>query len=247
MYGNAINADIAATGYADNTVTNFIIFIIRQGLHYKMSGVTFTDALISTTPSSPIDRYMTTDDNIVLDVTTVNNMWKKTLLGYTTYNINGSNGYEVKDVKFDCCSKCPENSISPVASTSLTACGCNAGYAGTNGGPCVVCAEDTFKAVSGSGNCEACPFASTSVTGSTNKTDCKCPPGFSGADGAACSACVGGKYKAGFGSNSCTACPLNSFSALGSVISSACKCNTGYTGADGDTCDFCAAGTFKTS
>jgi len=49
MYGRGISADIEATAYAHSTIKNLIIFVVFHDTHYKMSGVTFTDAQIFTT------------------------------------------------------------------------------------------------------------------------------------------------------------------------------------------------------
>ena len=93
------------------------------------------------------------------------------------------------------CDACPAGSSSPPVSTSKTACTCNVGYAGVDGGPCEYCAAGTyqneppdhttytpcesgkFKTQGGSGVCLLCPQQSDSAPQSIN---CMCNTGYSG-------------------------------------------------------------------
>ena len=43
------------------------------------------------------------------------------------------------------CTSCPDNSNSPVGSTSAGSCVCNAGYIGSNGSTCTACEAGKFK------------------------------------------------------------------------------------------------------
>ena len=79
------------------------IFVAYDDGHFKMTGVTLEDAMASTSPSSHIDRYITTsEENIDLDATIVCSMWDGTLSGYTTNQGSGSD-YEVYNVAVSAC------------------------------------------------------------------------------------------------------------------------------------------------
>lgn len=45
----------------------------------------------------------------------------------------------------DTCEACPASSVSPAASINRSACLCNAGYSGQDGGECLPCPADTYK------------------------------------------------------------------------------------------------------
>jgi len=143
------------------------------------------------------------------------------------------------------CRYCPPDSDSLEASTTQSACQCNTGYTGPNGGPCTACPEDSFKPAAGPALCTPCPGTSLSAAGSDAQTDCKCAPGYSGPDGGGCQQCATGTFKFFRGSEDCSTCPANSLSAAGSTINTACKCDPGYSGPDGGACGQCAANTFK--
>ena len=70
------------------------------------------------------------------------------------------------------CVLCPGNSNSPNASS---ACTCNAGFSGQDGGMCTVCAADTFKNTSGSAACTPCSRGTSAVAGSSV---CVCDAGY---------------------------------------------------------------------
>jgi hypothetical protein len=82
------------------------------------------------------------------------------------------------------CEACPTNSNSPAASTASTACVCDAGSWGPDGGDCVPCVAGKYKAVNGSEACIACPagtFARTSGTANCTNTTVQpdqCKPGW---------------------------------------------------------------------
>ena len=57
------------------------------------------------------------------------------------------------------CVSCVDNSDSESASATATACRCNAGYTGSDGGPCVACVAGTYKPSPGSSACLACDLS----------------------------------------------------------------------------------------
>jgi len=61
------------------------------------------------------------------------------------------------------CLGCPANSVSAPGSTSLTQCICNAGYNGTDGGPCSECLWPTAELTCG-GTCPCSPMTGSSGT-----------------------------------------------------------------------------------
>src|SRR4051812_38245232 len=102
------------------------------------------------------------------------------------------------------CTSCALNSgtVGVTASTAVTACKCDAGYSGPDGGTCtgittlapllslvnfefprfcVACAVGSYKSSSGSATCTTCnPNFSTVSTGSTAITSCICNAGYTG-------------------------------------------------------------------
>ena len=79
------------------------------------------------------------------------------------------------------CTTCPANSYaSTTANEDATACQCNAGYTGPDGGPCVACAEGTYKDAVGSAECTACAQHETSPQGSESADACVCQAGYQG-------------------------------------------------------------------
>jgi len=142
---------------------------------------------------------------------------------------------------------CPAFSSSPAGSTLASACRCNAGFTGADGGECAACAAGTFKPAAGSAACTLCPANSWSLPASDAGADCKCDAGYTGQDGAACSACAAGTFKDAPGDAACAECPVSSSSPAGSDAPADCKCLAGFTGSDGGACAACAAGKFKTA
>ena len=163
------------------------------------------------------------------------------------------------------CTKCPSNSSSPGASIALTACQCDTGFSGPNGGTCTACVAGSYKTTVGSVSCTlcavntygtavaaisitscvACPGNTTSVTGSSQNTSCQCKAGYSGPDGGRCDPCSAGSYKNTIGSATCSACPENAVSAVASTAVASCKCDSGHSGLDGGLCTACSAGSYK--
>jgi hypothetical protein len=142
------------------------------------------------------------------------------------------------------CLACPDNSLSIAASSLITACVCNAGYTGANGGECAPCAAGKYKTVPGTAACTDCASGlystavaadnsnvclqcvsnSNSVAGSDAITRCLCNMGWVGSNGGPCEACVAGKYKDVIGSAACTNCSANQYAtALAATSSSVCQ------------------------
>ena len=147
------------------------------------------------------------------------NLWRSGCYASTTSSSAGS------------CVSCPANSQS-VANTvklSATACKCNAGYTGPDGGTCTACEEGKYKPLTGSGTCTSCPAETYSPAASGPLTDCTCNAGYFGALGGPCTACVAGKYRA--------------WSAASSVESNCLHCDSGkYSPAASGACLDCEVG-----
>ena len=100
------------------------------------------------------------------------------------------------------CVSCPANSNSPLASQAFTACTCNAGFTGPDGGTCTACTAGKYKIAAGSAACSDCAVGTYSTTpGATLAT-------------------------------TCLACPANSNSPISSSALAACTCNAGFTRPD---------------
>ena len=138
------------------------------------------------------------------------------------------------------CTTCPDNSYATtMENVDATACKCNAGYTGPDGGPCVACEADTYKTESGDAACTSCAANSVSPAASTTEDACICDTGYE--LGTGCQACEAGHYKSVKGSAACTDCPANSVDVSGQ----SCICNAGYYLSAPDTCLQCAVGTWK--
>ena len=109
---------------------------------------------------------------------------------------------------------CPDRSNSLARSTVLTACTCNAGWSGPNGGSCTSCTAGTYKSSTGSASCALC-------AGDT----------YSDIEGAATS-------------STCSSCPLQSSSPSGSHALSECTCNSGYHRKNATQCNACPKGSY---
>jgi hypothetical protein len=115
------------------------------------------------------------------------------------------------------CMPCPPESSSPVASTGLQACICNANLIKKSDGSCD----------------RVCAAGSEART--NNQTETACAP------------CRPSYYKSDAGEQACTACPANSFSTMSNQISiTSCLCNQGFLwNTTTQVCDACPAGTFN--
>jgi len=141
----------------------------------------------------------------------------------------------------DTCAACPNASYSPLASSSLQQCVCNAGYTGPDGGACEACGVGTFKAANGSSSCVACgsgkflntsandaeadcltcPAFTNSPSRSPSLSACICNEGYTGPDGSGCTACAAGSYKPSNGSAPCTLCAPGQYSPTVGMFASA--------------------------
>ena len=130
------------------------------------------------------------------------------------------------------CVACPGNANSPIASTAVTACTCNVGSTGTDGGTCTSCAAGKYKIGTGSASC----------------TDCGAGKylGTQGASSAvACVSCPSDTFS-GAAATSCEPCQANAVSVSGSASQEYCYCNSGYAHAAGAyTCKVCDPGTYN--
>ena len=132
------------------------------------------------------------------------------------------------------CIACPSNSNSPVESPALASCTCNAGYWGSDGGPCTACLAGTVKTSTGSANCTDCGSGTYSTATAAT----------------VCTRCGVGSYSAAVSASAtstCITCPSNSNSPAGSTVLTHCACNAGFTGPNGETCTACVAGKHKES
>lgn len=100
---------------------------------------------------------------------------------------------------------CPAQSTAPITSTDLSACKCNEGYSGPDGGPCSACPMDTYKTGSGDSRCLSCPAHSAASIASTGPSACKCNVGYSGVLGI-CQPCAEHSFTDKVGQSTCTQC-----------------------------------------
>ena len=143
------------------------------------------------------------------------------------------------------CKACPHASQAPAGSALRSACMCNAGYTGADGGPCLECSPGTWKNATGSVECSGCASNSFSAAASVVASACICNAAFTGPSGGPCQFCAAGKYKNSSGSELCRPCSPNSHSVAASASVLMCLCNKGFTGENGGTCVSCAQGTYK--
>lgn len=137
------------------------------------------------------------------------------------------------------CVPCPEHSShAQTQRTHVSACLCDPGYSGPDGGPCVACAAGTFKAEPGAAACEecgvneyanaaatvcvACHANSSSLPASSGVEHCLCDPGFYPSEGL-CTMCHAGHFKNTTANEPCRFCIGNTFaSELGATACSSC-------------------------
>ena len=133
------------------------------------------------------------------------------------------------------CTTCPANSYATTATNvDATACKCNAGYTGPDGGPCVACEVGKYKSGTGSAACDYC------VNHDNNE--------YYVHDGTITTERVG-LFTSESGSSTCGVCVANAES-----HSNTCKCSAGYYRAyafyrpfDLDRCDPCPINTYKST
>jgi len=163
------------------------------------------------------------------------------------------------------CLECPDFSTSPMGSSTIGQCTCDAnftkalgigslftcvsttqlncqsGYYSATTGLCTPCEAGTYKPGQGSTTlCMTCGVNSQSNEGSAV---CTCDPGHTRIDGA-CVACPANSYKTGVGDQMCDSCASHHVSPAASVESALCVCGPG---AGGNACVVCASGTFKST
>ena len=147
-------------------------------------------------------------------------------------------------LSFHLCTKCPENAISPVGSTSN--CKCKSGFSGPNGEICTACLAGKYKNTTGSSQCTSCPDGSSSAQKSVSVTACRCVPGTAGINGGHCVNCPVGTYKSVSGPGNCTVSPQNAItSTVGSSNESDCACDKGFSNDNGRGCVACEPGKYK--
>lgn len=141
------------------------------------------------------------------------------------------------------CVSCPSNTISELASDSLTDCICVRGFeASTSGVACTACEMGFFKADNGSLLCDACvqdkfqnltaqtfcyncPALSSSPPESDSVDDCVCNEGsvrLPPIENPSCSKCLAGSYASG---NGCQNCSVGSYS-ISNGVTSCTSCPT---------------------
>jgi len=136
------------------------------------------------------------------------------------------------------CRRCPTATDSSTGADAETGCTCNAGFTGSDGGPCQACEAGTYKAERGSAPCTVCQSNSQSAAGSIAQTNCVCISGYVGELGGPCSVCPANSYCVG---GIATSCPEFSTSPSGSNALTDCVCSAGYFGPDGGPCEKCPA------
>jgi hypothetical protein len=164
------------------------------------------------------------------------------------------------------CEACPADTFADVHNTSecvpcpayashnetrranVTACLCDPGYTGPDGGPCVACAAGTFKAQPGAAACEdcgvneysytaaavcvACHGNSSSLPRSPGVDHCLCDPGFYPSEGL-CSMCHAGRFKNTTANEPCQSCTGNTFaSELGATACTSCLVSSPFSTAN---------------
>ena len=164
------------------------------------------------------------------------------------------------------CEACPADTFADVHNTSecvpcpayashnetrranVTACLCDPGYTGPDGGPCVACAAGTFKAQPGAAACEdcgvneysysaaavcvACHGNSSSLPRSPGVDHCLCDPGFYPSEGL-CSMCHAGRFKNTTANEPCQSCTGNTFaSELGATSCTSCLVSSPFSTAN---------------
>jgi hypothetical protein len=163
------------------------------------------------------------------------------------------------DAGDEACTACPSDSTSPPGSQVISACQCNPGFTGPDGGSCAACAIGSAKDFIGAVACTVCTAFNeyTSATGTPDcqtcpsfavanedHSDCICVAGYTGG-ASGCTPCSTGAYKDSDGNHSCTQCPWYSTSIQAASSIEACFCTKGHTGNHSTFCTPCAAGTYK--
>ena len=107
MYGPYMSGkEHSATAYPHDLESGLYIFITQTPgtagkSSFRMTGVSLSDARRSSSPASPVDKYVTTGDTLTLNSGLVTALWDGTLDGYRTTKGAGY-GYQVKGVVVEC-------------------------------------------------------------------------------------------------------------------------------------------------
>ncbi len=143
------------------------------------------------------------------------------------------------------CKQCPRGTVSEEASSRLTQCVCNVGFsANADGVECTICANNTYKNLTGLGSCIPCPAHSSSGSGSISPSSCVCDFDSVGPAGGPCY-CKQGYYQNASAPGKCVACKAFSTSEVNSQAASDCLCLPAYEANTADTCSLCPAGKYK--
>ena len=122
------------------------------------------------------------------------------------------------------CTACPNASSSLLHSSDVTACVCQVGFYGPDGGPCVECPANFY--CPGGSTLTSCMLHAVSTVGSGNVHDCSCVPGYYAlSSGSVCQKCPVGFFCSG--GLSIQACAAHSSSASGSKHIDDCVCDVG--------------------
>jgi len=106
------------------------------------------------------------------------------------------------------CLSCPEHSFSPAASSLISDCNCNAGYAVVNETICIACVPGKYKNEVANKGCTDCTADSSALQPASKW--CECNAGFEPQNPSspvlACVLCPAGHYKLSISNASCVAC-----------------------------------------
>lgn len=131
------------------------------------------------------------------------------------------------------CTLCPDGTTTPDpgADEEADCVPCDAGYASSDGNPCVPCEPGTH-APAGVGECRPCPAGT-----------------FSGAIAEACTPCAEGSYNPFRSRGNCLTCPAGTTSVLNATACTACPAGSfnDSTGAGNGSCSLCPAGSYSAS
>ena len=155
------------------------------------------------------------------------------------------------------CVACPVNTSQAFGvsgATEITACQCNLGHYGPDGGPCQACNANHYKPAIGSHACFACHASSVSPRASIASAQCVCDLSYT-SNNSMCVPCGEGKFKDTIGNQACTSCPAitvtvspevnpNDPAAPPATARTSCICGPGFFGPPGGPCAVCEAGFF---
>ena len=155
------------------------------------------------------------------------------------------------------CQSCPANSVSLAGSSVITACECEKGYTGPDGGTCQACAQGKFKGSTGSQHCFNCIANCQCLSGqshcvcdnsrffspeaSSHSSHCECAAGFSYEETIhhppsffSCISCEEGKSKNAPSKTGCITCSEGKYSDARGALTCT-DCGEGLTSPAGST------------